>query len=379
MNILYFSLVDWDYIRQRPHHLTERLAAYHNIVFLQPFGLRNVKPSDIGRVFKRFGWFFKKKNLKSGLYIKNLFFIPIINTFIRRINIRILRPQLQSLIDDQTIVWVTTPSQLIPELLERLNYRALIYEMMDDYLEIYPSPEVVSGVESWLINRADLIIVTSEALAEKSKAINRDRPVKIIGNGVDYDFFNRASSNMPAPSPSPLPAGERVRAEQKIVGYIGTIDKWIDFEIIDSLAERWPDLNLVFAGPIKIKNLPERKNIHFLGKVDYNRIPALCNSFDVCLIPFKPVGFADTVNPLKLYEYFALGKPVVAYRMRELQPYADLLYLAEDQNDFFEKVSSALNEKGSEIIKRRKEVARLNDWSIKAGMLQEILLELDRL
>jgi glycosyltransferase involved in cell wall biosynthesis len=393
MKILYFSLVDWDYIRQRPHHLTERLSAYHNLIFVQPMGLRGIRPSDIRRAFNRVSWFFKKG--KKGLQIKSPLFIPLKNPFIRRINIHLLRSQLTSLIDDESVLWVTFPSHLLWRLLEGLRYRALIYEMMDDYTKIYPPSSAVEAgqVEPWLIKRADLIIASSSALAEKSKATDRDKPVVVIGNGVDYDFFNMASSKMPielkglkhscrsrAPSPSPLPAGERVRvrgfSEQKIVGYIGTIDRWIDFEAIDSLAEKRPDLNLVFIGPIKIKDIPRRKNIHYTGRVDYERIPSLCRYFDVCLIPFRPGELADTVNPLKLYEYFALGKPVVSYRMKELEPYADLLYLAEGQGDFLEKVIMALDEENADLIAKRKEVARLNDWSIKAKILQDILSEL---
>jgi len=365
MKILYFSLVDWDYIRQRPHHLTERIAGYHNLIFIQPMGLRGIRPSDLRRVFNRVSWFFKKG--KRGLQIKSPLFIPLKNPFIRRINIHLLRPQLTSLIDDQTVLWVTFPSLLLWKLLEGLRYRALIYEMMDDYTNIYPPSSAVEAgqVEPWLIKRADLIIASSSALAERSKAIDRDKPVVVIGNGVDYNFFNNASSEEPA----------ELRGMRKIVGYIGTIDKWIDFETIDSLAEKRPDLNLVFIGPIKIKDIPRRKNIHYTGRVDYKRIPSLCRCFDVCLIPFRPGELADTVNPVKLYEYFALGKPVVAYRMRELEPYADILYLAEGRSDFFEKVIMALDEKNADLIAKRKEVARLSDWSIKAKILQDILIE----
>ena len=48
--------------------------------------------------------------------------------------------------------------------------------------------------------------------------------------------------------------------------------------------------------------------------------------FDVCLIPSRPGGL--TADPVKLYEYFSLGKPVVATATRELSRFGDLLYLA---------------------------------------------------
>jgi glycosyltransferase involved in cell wall biosynthesis len=251
--------------------------------------------------------------------------------------------------------------------LAKLKFKALVYEMIDDYDKIHIQMEKdIRKTEQLLVNRADLIITTSSALFEKAKGINKNKEVILIGNGVDYNFFNRDSFKRPV----------EFKGMDKIVGYVGTIDNWMDFETLSFLAERRQDLDFVFIGPLKTGGLSQGKNIHFLGKRDYESIPHYCNSFDVCLIPFKPGEFADTINPVKLYEYFALGKPVVAHEMREFRVFSNLLYLAKDKEDFLRKLEMALAETDANIQLKRKELAKLNDWSLKAKSIEDFLLKL---
>lgn len=367
MRILYFAPIDWDSIRQRPQHLARRLSELHNFFFIQPLGLRNLKLSDFGRILKRLSGLFKRQGSQGRLHIKNLIFIPVINRYIQKINLFILKKQIGYLTDDETVIWITSPSKLMPDLLTGLRFKALVYEMMDDYVKIHPRMEKdITWAETWLINKANLIITTSSALFEKSKQTNKDKEAILIGNGVDYDFFTSTTFERPA----------ELQGMKKIAGYVGTVDRWIDFETISFLAERRQDIDFVFIGPLKTPGLPQKKNIHFLGKRDYDTIPHYCNTFDACLIPFKAGEFADTINPVKLYEYFALGKPVVACKMKELTAFSDLLYLAEDKEDFLIKLGQALAETDADVRLRRKESAKLNDWTVKARLLEEALLKL---
>lgn len=367
LKILYFSLIDWDFIYQRPQHLAERLSSNNDFTYVQPFGLRNLRFSDIHRVFRRLQSLFKRLDVKRGLHIKNFFFIPITAPSITKINPFLLRYQMNSHVDPETIIWVTYPSPLIPSILEGMKYGALVYEMMDDYPNIHPkSKEEISCVEAWFVDKASLVITTSEALAEKANRIKKGVRIRVIGNGVDYDFFNNASKVRPL----------EFKSLEKIIGYVGTISEWIDFNLVDYLADKRPDLNFVFIGPIRAKRLPLKKNIQFIGTIDYEKVPAYCNGIDVCLIPFQRGEFADAINPVKLYEYLALGKPVVSYYMRELKRYKDIIYLADDKEGFLTCVERALNERDNGIIRLRKDIARMNDWTMISETVSE---ELSRL
>jgi len=365
LKILYFAPIDWGYIRQRPQHLAQRLAKYFDFTYVQPLGLRNPKPSDFNRAIKRFFVFFKTQNSNDGLIIKNPIFLPIINPSINRINQHLLKKQLQPLTNNDTVVWVTSPSKLMPHLLEQLKFKILVYEMMDDYAEIHaPIKKDIIETEKWLGRNASLIITTSTALFEKAKMFNK-RTV-LIGNGVDFDFFNKSRFTRPTD----------LQGMRRIAGYIGSIDKWVDFKTVTFLADCRKDIDFVFVGPIKIRHLPMRDNLKFLGQKNYTILPHYCNQFDVCLIPFTPNKFADTINPTKLYEYFALGKPVVTYRMKELMPYSQLIFTATDQLDFLNRLEQAFSERSFDIKLKRKEVAKINDWSSKAESLRAVLSQL---
>jgi glycosyltransferase involved in cell wall biosynthesis len=364
MKILYFAPIDWDYIRQRPQHTAKQLSAFHSFYYIQPFGLRNLRVSDLSRVMKRFPGLFNKQRPQEDLHIVNLKFIPFIHRYIHKINVSLLKKQVEPLLDDETIIWITNPSKVMPDLINGLNYRAMVYELIDDNEEIHSAHKNdIMITERWLINRANLIIATSSKLCEKAKKINKNKEIVLVGNGVEYDFFNKDFFKKP----------KELQGMKKVVGYVGSIDSWMDFETIQFIADKREDLNFVFVGPLKVENLPSGKNIHFLGRKDYDNVPDYCYFFDACLIPFTVSEFADSINPVKLYEYLALGKPVIAYKMKELNPFGELLHLAEDKRDFLKKLESALAETDESLRLKRRELAKLNDWSEKARLIKDAL------
>ncbi len=358
MKIIYFAPIDWDFISQRPQHIAKRLSKdLSEFIYIQPFGLRNLKLSDFHRIIKRLAALFRQKSTKK-IQIKNCFFIPIIDQRIQKINTILLKRQIRKLADNKTIIWVALPSVVMPDLLSDLSYKALVYEMMDDFPEIHSSKaDMIRKTETWLVNKADMIITTSHELQKKAIDINSEKDVELIGNGVDYDFFCNAVSQKPA----------ELEGMNQTVGYIGTIEDWIDFDTIAYIANQREDLDFVFVGPIRVQDVPVNKNIHFLGLRNYEEIPFYCRSFDVCIIPFKISAFADSINPVKLYEYFSLGKAVVAYEMKELKPFGDLLYLASDKHEFLQQLDMALHENDASIKQKRKEIAKQHDWSIKTN------------
>ena len=364
MTILYFGPIDWDFIKQRPQHIVESLSRSHEIHYIQPFGLRGLRLADTKRIIRRFRGLFRPSSA-AGIPVRNLFFVPSRSRRYDALNATLLRRQLASLMTDQTVVWITTPSALIPRLLEDMPRRALIYEMMDDYGRIHAAhASEIEQVENYLLGKADLVIVTSDLLLEKAGRMRKGKRTVLIGNGVDYGFFDSGT----------LPKPRELDAMKTVAGYVGAIDHWMDFETVVYLADMMRHVEFVFVGPVRVAHAPKRPNIHYLGRQPYERIPQFCAHFDVCLIPFQTGGLADTVNPVKIYEYFSLGKPVVASRMKELEQFDDLVHLASGREEFREGLSAALGDKSAAAVRRRKEIARTNDWSIKVARVEKELL-----
>ncbi|MBI4733415.1 MAG: glycosyltransferase, partial [Rubrobacteridae bacterium] len=121
----------------------------------------------------------------------------------------------------------------------------------------------------------------------------------------------------------------------------------VDIELAVKIAHSIPEANFVFAGPVftphlfePLKKLP---NVVFTGRVHQSKIPAFINFFDVCIMPHVKDSLTAAMNPLKIYEYLALGKPVVCTDVGEIDQFDGLVETACDFEVFREKVLRFLN------------------------------------
>ena len=103
------------------------------------------------------------------------------------------------------------------------------------------------------------------------------------------------------------------------------------------LALRHPEWHFVLAGDVFIndlRGLDRRPNVSLLGLLPFEKMPLLLHHFDVCIIPFKRNAITDAVDPVKLYEYLSVGKPVVATTLKEIEIYRDIITLADGVAEF---------------------------------------------
>jgi polysaccharide pyruvyl transferase CsaB len=181
----------------------------------------------------------------------------------------------------------------------------------------------------------------------------------VVPNGADYDFF---ASHAAARRES---AGSR-----PVIGYYGAIADWFDLELITEVARARPQYSFVLIGQvhaIDVSGLKALPNVQLLGEKHYREIPGYLSSFGVALIPFKVNELTRVVDPVKVYEYFSQGKPVVATAMQELKSLADLLYTGLDAQDFARQVDCALKENNLGKQNQRMDFARKNTWSARVA------------
>jgi glycosyltransferase involved in cell wall biosynthesis len=158
-----------------------------------------------------------------------------------------------------------------------------------------------------------------------------------------------------------------------IAGFVGRIASWIDLELIRDCALALPEWSFVLVGPTNtaLSELEAMPNVHCLGARDYEEVPGYVRAFDVCLAPFVSSALSESVNPLKVHEYLAAGKPVVATRMRELEPFADVVRL-EKRSVFPEAIEDeAIRDSADRAMQRRASVTRT--WSDVAETILDLL------
>jgi len=149
--------------------------------------------------------------------------------------------------------------------------------------------------------------------------------------------------------------------------------------LIKFLAEHNPEKSLVLVGPVwneqdEVKlNLEKYKNVHFLGYKKYNEAPMYIQQFDVGIIPHKKAGFSASTNPMKMYEYLACGKPVVASSNIGTDNVDEMILTADGYQDFNKAIDQALKENNKEQEKRRRDFVKQYSWFNTVNKMLELI------
>lgn len=256
------------------------------------------------------------------------------------------------------------------DILSGLNFThsILCYDCCDDYTNFSWArvhKNLVLAEES-LFKESHLVFVTSRLLAEKASTFTFN--FWTIPNGVSDTFFVP-----PQRTPEDLDRIPRPR-----IGFVGAMGPWVNTDLINSAAINYPSCSFVFIGPIKGKDIKRKNlmhNIHFLGHKPHHAVPSYISHLDVCLIPFAAGNISLAADPIKLYEYLSLGKPVVTSGIQRKSSEEDLVYYSTGEKEFLENIEEALQEKNELLANRRKEYARRHTWSVRARQMENIIME----
>jgi len=275
------------------------------------------------------------------------------------------------------VFWSYNP--MFVEFIDKLNEKIFVFDTVDNWAE-HPGYTKMMRKSRLLKNyqtiaeKADLIFTVSEELKDFYKQMNRTKDVHWIPNGVDYDHFN---------DPEKINRdNELSEFDKPIIGYLGTIEDRIDFDLLTKIARAHRGKELVLCGPVwpvvekelnkKIKDL---KNVHLLGRIKFDDAPSYVNKFDVAIIPHKTNAFVNTMNPMKMYDYLACGKPIVATKGAGIEMFKDHIYITNDSDKFVDHIDQALKEDSPEKQTARRNAVREHSWKARADKMTELLFE----
>jgi glycosyltransferase involved in cell wall biosynthesis len=349
------------------------LARDNRVLYVNALGSRRVslKLSELPWYLKRAQRLFQKNSEQSSKFmVHNLRIIPFVyNGIIHKINKILIQKQFWALISrigfGNYILWIGTPT--VAFALDLFDPVLTVYNPVDRY---YAFPFVnrvkIREYERYIATKSDIIFCTSEAIRKDLLPYNEY--CHTITHGVDFHRFNSALE-------SDIIPGDIKAIGQPIIGFFGGLDDWVNDDLLYNLAIRYPDANIVLIGR-KLRDLSrlERlRNIHFLGFKNPEDLPLYLKQFRVCLIPYVINERLVAVDPIKLREYLAMGKPVVSTDLPEVRRLGHLVYIAENENDFVAKVGIAMGENSELLINERILQAKRNDWGIKIEEISEIV------
>lgn len=330
----------WHYIMfQRPPQIARFLSDFgYKVFFLQ---------NEVKRNF--FSGFFK---IKDGCYVTH-------------------RQDLLDSLSQKKILIFNSIDKLFDY--QQFSASLRIYDYIDIiHPDIYQS-EVKDDVLNWhkgILKNTDIpVTVISKELMNEAGGY-RKLNLELITNGVEPDHFKKQCDGFKAYDFDSIP--------KPIIGYYGTLAKWVDYRLIMKIAAAYPEASVVLIGlvgdnSIYDYDLESYPNIRIYGPVDYSVLPCYARHFDVSIIPFKKYDVTDSASPIKIFEYMALGKPVISSNINEATRYHSIL-AAGNHDEFIQNIAKGLALIGdNQYANMLENDALKNTWNRKAKQFDEII------
>lgn len=312
MRLVYLSPVPWASFAQRPHKFVEWWHRQYgaDVLWVEPYPVRFPRWTDLSRLRRLTtrpaveppAWLRLHKPV--ALPLEPLPGIGLVFRFAWR---NLLQQMSSFVAAGECVLVVGKPSRLACRVVREFPFHRTVYDAMDDFPAFHGglSARAMKRNELALAAEVDTISVSSTALAEKFRPLNPD--VRRVPNACDP-----ASLSDMAQSPDPS-----VRA---IIGYVGTIGAWFDWALVTALARACPGLQIRLVGPVDAP-CPEAlpPNIEMRPPCPHDEAMREMAGFSVGLIPFHLTHLTASVDPIKYYEYAALGVPVLTTRFGEMR------------------------------------------------------------
>ncbi len=337
MQLIYLSPVSWSSFAQRPHHFVNWFHGKTggDVLWLDPYPTRFPLISD----FHRFGspdnganhmspsWLSVIR--PSALAIEPLPASGMVNAFMWRSLLRDIDIFTRQ---KQTLLAIGKPSVLALTIVRRLKTVKSVYDAMDNFPAFYSgfSRLAMSWRERELVRHVNCLITSSTLLMQRWRNIRKD--VRLVHNGFDAGTL-------------PSPISRVAKKEKKILGYVGTVGHWFDWNWIIALSKARPMDVVRLIGPVFAQAsgvLPE--NVELLPPCDHRDALRAMQDFDIGLIPFKKNDLTASVDPIKYYEYRALGLPVISTDFGEMnfRGKDKGTFLSREPQDIYKVVQEAL-------------------------------------
>lgn len=367
---------DWSEDPTCNNHIMIELAKNNRVLWLNSVSTRApnlASGRDIKKIFSKIASFFKgAEQVQNNLWVYTPIVLPFphsrwataINRWILRVAIKRLRRKLGM---RQFQLWIFLPSAGVYA--GKLGESLSVYYCTDEWSQFnYVDGPKTAAVERELIRKVDLVFATAQSLVDGRLPINPQ--THLARHGVDHPLF--AAALLPG---TPVPQ-DIASIRQPILGFYGTVQDWIDFELIEYLASRHPEWSIVLIGKIlvDVSGLKKYANIHLLGRREHSQLPNYCKGFAVGIIPYLLNERLLHVNPIKLREYLSAGLPVVSTCLPETQRYPGLCVAAKNPAEFEAAVAEALATDTPQLRRARSDAMREETWEHRVADLSRRIM-----
>ncbi|WP_461464863.1 glycosyltransferase [Mucilaginibacter sp.] len=346
--------------------------------------------------------YFRNRNSPEFLVLKNSFFnaddalvntdtpnlkklfLPIVGSinfipegkiyrYLLKVNEQLIFKRIKAVLQKQSIesfIFINSFNFHYPDVGKLLGPDLTVYQCIDPLITPYDLKHGFVS-ELRLIKESDTVVCTSKALYLEKSKINSH--THLLPNAADLSHSSKALD--PA-----LPVHHLLNNIPKpIIGYFGSIERRINYDLMLDVVKANPDKSFVFAGPLIKEHIPEwffkTPNLYLTGHIPYSEMPQMVKGFDIAIIPFKKDEVSATIFPLKLFEYLGAGKPVITTDFNpDLKDYTkDAVTFCADAIAFNQAINTTLATDNEQNKAERQAVANENTWDASANRLVEII------
>ena len=374
IDTLCFGGEDWWY-HNRGHidmQLMRRFAdkgrvLYINSIVMQKFNIGQGRKFIQRLVRKTKSIFTGLKKADKDFWVYSPFSLPVqhiswakpVNELLLQSQIKLVKHRIGMEI---SVVWVACPPAC--DMAIKIKKDKLVYQRTDRF-EDFPGVNVdkIKMFDRRLKANADLTIYVNKKLYEEEA--DQCKKAFYLDHGVDFEMFA-------SPLQKTSELSDIADIPKPVIGFIGSIDDCNpDIDFLGKVADLLPNMSFVVIGRAQMdcSALTARKNIWMLGQKPYELIPEYGRRFDVALLPLRQSRWAEAVNPLKLKEYLAMGKPIVSTPFPQLQEYLDVVYEADTPECFAAGIKRAISDDCPELVNKRTDKVKGSSWDSKAELV----------
>jgi glycosyltransferase involved in cell wall biosynthesis len=372
---------DWGRHPSSCQHLVARLLRHRQVIWVNTIGSRppDFSWSTLTRGMEKLRqWFLtrrpvspddKEEQTLSPLVLNPKMWPSFRSRFARAVNRRLLLRSVSpaaAALAEPPIAITTLP--LTADLVGLLPAARWVYYCVDDF-SVWPGLDgrTLQSMEAELVAKVDVAVAASETL--QTHLARLGRPAQLLTHGVDLEFWRAA----PKPSRNPDWWEDIQSLPGPLMIFWGVIDRRLDVSFVQKLAETLEKGTILFVGP---RDNPDPAlfaipRVQFRPALPFDELPLLAARTEVFLAPYADLPVTRAMQPLKLKEYLATGKPVVVRKLPATEPWADCADVVGTAAEFAAAVTARL---ASGVPAEQREARRrleAESWDAKAAQFEQ--------
>lgn len=278
---------------------------------------------------------------------------------------------------DESVFLFTFPfySSVAAYLRRRFPQTRIAYWAHDAFAYYDFAPGYIRHHEDRIVPLCDSRFAMAPLLVEDYARRYPGHPFHLLHDAVSSDFITRPSGPVPREVDAIRQAG------RPLVGCIGQINRNYDWELLEKAATANPGTQFVFIGNLfeegeitnRIRRFFDRGNVHWLGRIEHERLPSFLHAFDICLNPLAISDHNHRRDPLRIYDYLTTSAPIISTDLDGVRMHRDHVEIFASQTELISRLGAMPDPVDDRTLAARRNYIQSQRWENRAAEFIRLL------